>query len=115
MQKKFFVALLFSITTLAFVQAQTTTPTTTTSTIPADIEKLLKKHACNTCHKVDTRLIGPAFVDVAAKKYSKNKIVELIYKPEPANWPGYVAMAAQPDVPKADAKKIAAWIAGLKK
>jgi cytochrome c len=112
MQKKFFLALFFLTSTLALVQAQTTA---TTTTVPEDIEKLLKKHACNTCHKADTRLIGPAFVDVAAKKYSKSRIVELLYKPEPANWSGYVAMAAQTDVPKADAKKIAAWIVGLKK
>jgi cytochrome c len=114
MQKKFFLALFFLTSTLALVQAQTPA-TTTTTTVPEDIEKLLKKHACNTCHKADTRLIGPAFMDIAAKKYSKSRIVELIYKPEPANWPGYIAMAAQPDVPKGDAKKIAAWITGLKK
>jgi cytochrome c len=107
MQKKLFLALFLAVGSFVFAQAQTT--------VPADMEKLLKKHACNTCHKADTKLIGPAFIDVAAKKYSQKRIVELIYKPEPENWPGYVAMAAQPDVPKADAKKIAAWIVGLKK
>lgn len=80
---------------------------------PADVQALLQKHICLTCHKVDTRLVGPAYKDVAKKKYTPEKIVELIYKPQPANWPGYPAMAPMTQVPKEDALKIAKWINSL--
>ena len=51
----------------------------------------------------------------AASKYSNDRIVQLIYKPEPKNWPSYsTEMAAMPQVPKAEALKIAAWINSLK-
>lgn len=80
---------------------------------PAEIQALLQKHICLTCHKVDQRLVGPAYKDVAKKKYTPEKIVELIYKPQPANWPGYPAMAPMTQVPKEDALKIAKWINSL--
>ncbi len=82
---------------------------------PADIEKLLTKNTCLACHKVDTKLVGPAYIEVMKqKKYSAAQIEALIYKPNPANWPGYPPMAAMTNVPKAEAKKIAKWIASLK-
>lgn len=82
---------------------------------PAAIEALLSKHTCLVCHKVETRLIGPAYVEVAKKKYTAEKMVELIYKPKPENWAGYPPMAAMPNVPKAEALKIAKWINSLAK
>lgn len=81
--------------------------------IPEDIAKLLQKHACLACHKADSKLIGPAYLDVAKKKYKKEQIVELIYKPNPANWPGYPPMSPMTHVPKEDALKIANWIVSL--
>ncbi len=80
---------------------------------PADIQPLLQKHICLTCHKVDQRLVGPAYKDVAKKKYTDEQIVELIYKPKPEHWPGYPAMAPMTAVPKEDALKIAGWINSL--
>lgn len=83
--------------------------------IPADIEKLLAKNVCLACHKVDTRLVGPAYIEVMKqKKYKATQIVELIYKPNPSNWPGYPPMAAMASVPKDEALKIAKWIVTLK-
>jgi cytochrome c len=61
--------------------------------IPEGIAKLLGQYACLACHKADARLIGPAYVDVAKRKYTNAQIVELIYKPKPANWPGYPPMS----------------------
>lgn len=52
------------------------------------------------------------WTDVAAKKYSKKRIIALVGKPEPANWPGYPPMVAQ-SVPKADLGKIADWIISI--
>lgn len=81
--------------------------------IPPDIDKLLKTHTCFACHKADTRLVGPAYADVAAKNYKDEQIVELVYNPKPANWPGYPPMTPMKHVPKADALKIAKWINSL--
>ncbi len=80
---------------------------------PADIKPLMQKYTCFACHKVDTRLVGPAYKDVAKKKYSVDKIVALIAKPQPSNWPGYPPMAPM-TVPKDDAVKLAKYINSLK-
>ncbi len=80
-----------------------------------EVKPLLQKHTCLACHQVDKRQVGPAYKDVAKRKYSNEKIVALIYKPNPKNWPDYATeMAPMPQVPRADALKIAAWINSLK-
>jgi len=82
----------------------------------AEIQPLLAKHTCTACHQADKRQVGPAFSEIAKRKYSVERIVQLIYNPEPANWPDYATpMAAMPQVPKADATKIAKWIVSLSK
>jgi len=83
--------------------------------IPADVEKILRQYACLACHTADSKLIGPAYLDVSKKKYTNAQIVELIYNPKPANWPGFPPMAPMKQVPKEDALKIAAWINSLAK
>ena len=56
----------------------------------------------------------PAFSDIAKRNYPVEKIMELIYNPQPKNWPEYATpMAPMPQVPKAEAIKIAGWITGL--
>jgi cytochrome c551/c552 len=82
--------------------------------IPADIQALLDKNGCSACHNMTRKLVGPVWTDIAAKKYSAKRIAELVKKPEPANWPGYVPMLAQTNVPKAELTKIANWLANLK-
>lgn len=80
----------------------------------AEVQKLLTKNTCVACHYVDKKLIGPSFKDIAKRNYSDERIVELIYKPEPENWPEYsVPMAPLPNVPKNEALKIASWINSL--
>jgi len=80
----------------------------------ADIQPLLVKNTCSACHQEKTRQVGPAFADIAKRKYSAEKIVELIYNPEPQNWPDYsTPMAPMPQVPKDEALKIAQWINSL--
>jgi cytochrome c551/c552 len=79
------------------------------------VKGLLAKHTCTACHNPAKRQVGPAFVDVAKRKYSNERIVKLIHSPEPQNWPDYsTEMPPMPQVPKADALKIAAWINSLK-
>jgi cytochrome c len=82
--------------------------------IPPNIEKLLQKNTCLACHKVDVKLIGPAYKDVAKKKYKPEQIVALIKKPVPTNWPGYIPMAALPNIDETEALTIAKWITTLK-
>jgi len=81
----------------------------------AEIEPLLVKNTCTACHQANKRQVGPAFADVAKRKYSNERIVQLIYNPEPKNWPEHeTPMAPMPQVPKAEALKIAAWINSLR-
>lgn len=81
----------------------------------AAIKPLLQKHTCLACHSEDKKVVGPAFKDIAKRKYSAEKIVSLIYNPQPQNWPDYATpMAPMPQVPKKDALTIAAYINSLK-
>lgn len=80
----------------------------------AEIEPLLVKNTCTACHNVTKRQVGPAFVDIAKRKYSVEKMMDLIYNPQPKNWPEYATpMAPMPQVPKEEARKIAGWINSL--
>ena len=78
--------------------------------IPDDMKALMTKYTCIACHRVDVKLVGPAYKDVAKRNYTPDQIVELIYNPKPTNWPGYIAMAPMKQVPKEDAIKLATWI-----
>ncbi|MVM35357.1 cytochrome C [Spirosoma sp. HMF4905] len=81
--------------------------------IPADMNALMQKYTCIACHRPNQRLVGPAYADVAKKKYSTDEIVKLIYTPVPSHWPGYPPMAPMTQVPKEDATKLAVWINSL--
>ena len=70
---------------------------------------------CLACHAAEKKMIGPSYTEIAKRGYSNDRIVQLIWKPEPKNWPSYATeMAAMPQVPKGEALKIAAWINSLK-
>ena len=79
-----------------------------------EVRGLLSRHTCLACHNAEKRQVGPAYKDVAKRGYTNDQLVELIYNPKPANWPDYATeMPPMPQVPKADALKIAAWINSL--
>ncbi|WP_041257846.1 membrane protein [Fibrella aestuarina] len=79
-----------------------------------EVKGLLSRHTCLACHNAEKRQVGPAYKDVAKRGYTNDQLVELIYNPKPANWPDYsTEMPPMPQVPKADALKIAAWINSL--
>lgn len=82
--------------------------------IPPEINELLKKHSCLTCHNPDVKLVGPAYREVALKNYTPERIVELVHKPEPNHWMSYPPMAPMPQVPEKDIIQIANWINSLK-
>lgn len=81
----------------------------------ASLKPLLVKYTCAACHNPDKRQVGPAFKEIAKRNYSTEKMIKLIYNPQPQNWPGYATeMPPMQHVPKEDAKKIATWIKSLK-
>ncbi|WP_299546827.1 auracyanin family protein [Seonamhaeicola sp.] len=78
------------------------------------VKPLLSKNTCFACHDKSKRVVGPSFKAIAKRGYSNEKIVALIYNPQPKNWPEYATpMAPMPQVPKDEALKIAAWINSL--
>lgn len=78
--------------------------------VPADIAALLNKNTCSACHQAYTRVVGPAYSEVAKKNYTTAQIVALVYEPKPEHWPGYPPMMAMPQVPKGEVEKLAKWI-----
>ncbi|MDZ7896490.1 MAG: hypothetical protein U5N85_00465 [Arcicella sp.] len=79
-----------------------------------EVDGLLKKHACIACHNEKVKVVGPSYTEIAKRNYSNERILELVYKPEPENWPEYATeMAPMSHVPKGDVLKIAAWINSL--
>lgn len=80
--------------------------------------ELAQKHACLACHAVDKKVVGPSYQEVA-KKYAgqadaQAKLAASIKAGGAGKW-GPVPMPAQPQVPEADLKALAAWIAGQAK
>ena len=85
------------------------------SEIPEDVNKLLTKNLCSACHKLDQKLVGPSYKELASKGNSEKEIIALIYEPNPSNWPDYPPMAPLPHLDKNEVKTIAKWIKSLEK
>lgn len=77
-------------------------------------EKLIAKNGCTACHSVEQKIVGPAFKEIAKRGYTPQQIVQLIYSPQPSNWPDYPQMPPMPNTPKDEALKIAQWITTLR-
>ncbi|HEX5551892.1 MAG TPA: c-type cytochrome, partial [Chitinophagaceae bacterium] len=81
-----------------------------------EVKPLLIKYTCLSCHDPVKRHVGPPYTEVAKRKYPLDKIIGLIHSPNPGHWPDYATpMPPMPNVPKADAQKIARWINSLNK
>jgi len=79
--------------------------------------ELAKAKACMACHAVGTKLVGPAYKDVAAR-YARDagaeaKLVQKIQKGSSGTW-GPIPMPANPTVSDAEAKTLAKWILAQK-
>ena len=72
---------------------------------------------CMTCHAIATKLVGPAYKDVAAKyagqKDAVDKLAAKVMKGGSGVW-GPVPMPANTQVNEAEAKKLVAWVLTLK-
>ncbi|WP_411273202.1 c-type cytochrome [Daejeonella sp.] len=81
-------------------------------------EELIKKSDCLTCHKVDVKLLGPAYQEVAAKYPATEENITLlagkIIKGGAGNW-GDIPMAPHPSINEIDAKEMVKYILSLKK
>jgi cytochrome c len=80
-------------------------------------QALAQSKNCMACHAVDKKLVGPSYKDVAAKyagdKTAADKLATKIQKGGSGVW-GAIPMPANPQVNDAEAKKLAAWVLGLK-
>ncbi len=82
----------------------------------SQVKPLLTQYTCISCHDPNKKQVGPSFSDIAKRKYSAEKMLQLIYNPQPQNWPGYaVSMPPMNQLPKTEARKIVAWIKSLEK
>jgi cytochrome c551/c552 len=82
----------------------------------ADVRPLLQKNTCLACHNPTTRQVGPPFAAIAQRKYTVAQIIDLIHNPKPEHWPDYsTPMPPMPQVPNAEARKIAEYIRSLEK
>lgn len=78
--------------------------------------KLIEGADCLACHKIDSKLIGPSYQDVAAK-YTEADIETLAQKiidGGKGNW-GDIPMTAHAGLNKDDAKLMVKYILSLKK
>jgi cytochrome c len=80
--------------------------------------KLIAKSDCLTCHKIDTKVIGPSYADVAAKYPATDANIDTlankVIKGGKGHW-GDIQMAGHPLLSDADAKTIVKYILTLKK
>lgn len=84
---------------------------------PKAAEALAEKSGCMACHKVDRKVVGPAYKDVAAK-YRTDKdalatLSEKVKKGGAGVW-GQVAMPPNPQVNDAEIKTLVSWVLSLK-
>lgn len=78
---------------------------------------LAKAKNCLACHAVATKLVGPAYKDVAAKyagqKDAEGKLVTKVLKGGSGAW-GAIPMPANPQVNEAEAKTLVKWVLAQK-
>ncbi|WP_426103337.1 c-type cytochrome [Massilia sp. TSP1-1-2] len=78
---------------------------------------LAKAKNCMSCHAVASKVVGPAFKDVAAKyagqKDAENKLVAKVLKGGAGSW-GAVPMPANPQVTEAETRILVKWVLAQK-
>lgn len=79
----------------------------------AKITAVMKANACLSCHAVDTRRVGPSFVDIA-KRYkdkdgSLDKLMKKVRDGGSGAW-GPIPMPPHPNLDQADIKSMVQWI-----
>ncbi|MES2425378.1 MAG: c-type cytochrome [Bacteroidota bacterium] len=124
-----FIIAMFAVNSFAQTTTKKTTKSTkktTTTTKPSakpsavtleEGKQLLAKNDCLSCHKVDVKIVGPAYKDVAKKYPATTANYDLLTKKVIAGgsgvW-GEVPMSAHPSIPPADVKKMVQYILSVK-
>ena len=79
--------------------------------------ELAKNKNCLACHAIDTKLVGPAYKEVAAKykgdKSAEAKLAKKIREGGSGVW-GAIPMPANPQVSEAESVTLAKWVLSLK-
>jgi cytochrome c len=91
--------------------------TASVSTGSAKGEQLISGSDCLTCHKVDVKIVGPAYVDVANKYEATEANIEMlagkIINGGSGSW-GEIPMAPHSALTSDDAKEMVKYILSLK-
>lgn len=81
-----------------------------------DGKTLAEGRGCMVCHKIDSKVVGPAYLDVAKKYKGDPKAPELlsakIIKGGSGTW-GAIPMPPQAQLSPEEAAKLAAWVLAL--
>lgn len=80
-------------------------------------EELAKKSGCTACHKIEGKLVGPGYKEVAAKYKGDSKaeamLVEKVKKGGMGVW-GPIPMPPNAAVKDEDIKTLVKWVLALK-
>lgn len=83
------------------------------ATDPAEIQEILKKNACLACHAVDTKQVGPAYRDIAAKHSDDENAADTLSKHiregSSGVW-GQVPMPPNAGISDDDLEKVVEWV-----
>ena len=124
MKRAFFLLITASFLTACGddTQKKTTTETKTTAELQRDENytkglTLVANSDCLTCHKVDEKMTGPSYKEIAAKYEATDEnitmLAEKIIKGGKGNW-GEVMMTPHPNISQEDAETMVKYILQLK-
>jgi len=87
------------------------------SAMAAEMPALAKKHNCTSCHTIEKKLVGPAYMDVA-KKYKGDagaaaKLEAKVAKGGSGVWGAMPMPPNSPKVPEADIKELVKFVLSL--
>ncbi|MGZ8545141.1 MAG: c-type cytochrome [Flavisolibacter sp.] len=95
------------------------TPSTTAENNDPDVEsglQLVAKNDCLTCHKVNDLLVGPSYMDVAAKYKGDGTVIDTlagrIIKGSEGHW-GAAKMTPHPTLSMEDARLMVKYVLSL--
>ncbi|MDH3694415.1 MAG: c-type cytochrome [Gammaproteobacteria bacterium] len=87
-----------------------------TTTIATASEELAGKNNCLSCHTVDKKILGPAFIEIAAKykddAAAEEMLVDRVKNGGTGNW-GQVPMPPNPTLSDEDAVTLVQWVLSL--
>lgn len=81
-------------------------------------QKLIASSDCKTCHRIDSKLIGPAFQDVAEKYPASEVNISMLTRKVITGGSGHwgdVAMTPHPSLSASDAEEMVKYVLSLKK